>query len=337
MVLFTRKKKPPSRQITFEGKTLHYSPVVRYLGVVLDARLHWKHHIEKKIKQAKGVMMGVGNLVRRSHGPCPRVMRWAYHSLVRPVFSYGSLVWAHELNLQQVLSKMTSLNRMGINSFCHAPRSTPSRLLEVMLDVMPLDLFCKMTALNSYVRLRNILQFEWSGRKACKRYAVSHMRYWTDLAEQLGLDLSLIDSCQETSENRGYKVNNKPTGKKHLVMSQLNVFTDGSKMGHKVGAGYVIYHFRKPLREEKFSLPDNSTVFQAELLAIKEAATTVRYFTDFKFVKFFVDSQAALAAIDKFGIKADVSYISTGGGAFLEFVEGKVLPAVEMLETRAKA
>ncbi|KKP13236.1 phosphoglycerate kinase [Vibrio cholerae] len=44
-----------------------------------------------------------------------------------------------------------------------------------------------------------------------------------------------------------------------------------------------------------------------------------------------------LAAIDKFGIKADVSYISTGGGAFLEFVEGKKLPAVEMLEARAKA
>ncbi len=43
-----------------------------------------------------------------------------------------------------------------------------------------------------------------------------------------------------------------------------------------------------------------------------------------------------LAAIDKFGIKADVSYISTGGGAFLEFVEGKVLPAVAMLEQRAK-
>ncbi|KJF89884.1 phosphoglycerate kinase [Photobacterium leiognathi] len=44
-----------------------------------------------------------------------------------------------------------------------------------------------------------------------------------------------------------------------------------------------------------------------------------------------------LAAIDKYGIKDKVSYISTGGGAFLEFVEGKKLPAVEMLETRAKA
>ncbi|MFZ7230200.1 phosphoglycerate kinase [Avibacterium avium] len=43
-----------------------------------------------------------------------------------------------------------------------------------------------------------------------------------------------------------------------------------------------------------------------------------------------------LAAIDLFGIKDKISYISTGGGAFLEFVEGKVLPAVEILEKRAK-
>lgn len=42
-----------------------------------------------------------------------------------------------------------------------------------------------------------------------------------------------------------------------------------------------------------------------------------------------------LAAIDMFGIKEKISYISTGGGAFLEFVEGKVLPAVEILEKRA--
>ncbi len=42
-----------------------------------------------------------------------------------------------------------------------------------------------------------------------------------------------------------------------------------------------------------------------------------------------------LAAVDKFGIKDKVSYISTGGGAFLEFLEGKKLPAVEILEQRA--
>ncbi len=42
-----------------------------------------------------------------------------------------------------------------------------------------------------------------------------------------------------------------------------------------------------------------------------------------------------LAAIDKYGVADRVSYISTGGGAFLEFVEGKVLPAVQILQERA--
>lgn len=43
-----------------------------------------------------------------------------------------------------------------------------------------------------------------------------------------------------------------------------------------------------------------------------------------------------LTAIDLFGIADQISYISTGGGAFLQFVEGKKLPAVVMLEERAK-
>ena len=44
-----------------------------------------------------------------------------------------------------------------------------------------------------------------------------------------------------------------------------------------------------------------------------------------------------LAAIEKYGVEEGISYISTGGGAFLEFVEGKVLPAVAALEQRARA
>jgi phosphoglycerate kinase len=43
-----------------------------------------------------------------------------------------------------------------------------------------------------------------------------------------------------------------------------------------------------------------------------------------------------LAAIDKFGITNHISYISTGGGAFLEFVEGKRLPSISILEQRSK-
>ncbi len=43
-----------------------------------------------------------------------------------------------------------------------------------------------------------------------------------------------------------------------------------------------------------------------------------------------------VAAIDKFNVAEKISYISTGGGAFLEFLEGKILPAVEILQQRAQ-
>jgi phosphoglycerate kinase len=42
-----------------------------------------------------------------------------------------------------------------------------------------------------------------------------------------------------------------------------------------------------------------------------------------------------LAAIAKHGVADRISYVSTGGGAFLEFLEGKKLPAIEILEQRA--
>jgi phosphoglycerate kinase len=44
-----------------------------------------------------------------------------------------------------------------------------------------------------------------------------------------------------------------------------------------------------------------------------------------------------IAAIQKYGIESKINYISTAGGAFLEFLEGKTLPAVEILEMRARA
>ncbi len=43
-----------------------------------------------------------------------------------------------------------------------------------------------------------------------------------------------------------------------------------------------------------------------------------------------------LAAVDLYDLNQQISYISTGGGAFLEYLEGKILPAVAILQERAK-
>jgi phosphoglycerate kinase len=101
---------------------------------------------------------------------------------------------------------------------------------------------------------------------------------------------------------------------------------------------------------------DIGPVAAAEIAAILKGAGTILWNGPvgvFEFSQFAAGTQAiaraiadspafslagggdTLAAIDKFGIADKVSYISTGGGAFLEYVEGKVLPAVAMLEQRA--
>ena len=196
-VLFTRKTKTPKRKLVFNGSPLEYSRTVRYLGIELDAELRWKYHIDKKIQQAKKILMGVSNLTMKSHSPCPKLLRWAFSGLVRPVFSYGAIVWSHELKLKHIKDKLDQPNRLALRTFCHAPRSTPLRLLEVMLDVMPLDLFCQKKAVESYYRQHKILEFGWSGVGKTANFSTSHMKYWGDYYEEIGIQVENMDQCCE--------------------------------------------------------------------------------------------------------------------------------------------
>jgi phosphoglycerate kinase len=86
------------------------------------------------------------------------------------------------------------------------------------------------------------------------------------------------------------------------------------------GAGTVIWN--GPVGVFEFDAFGEGTRVLAEAIAESSAFS-------------FAGGGDTLAAIDKYGVADRISYISTGGGAFLEFVEGKTLPAVAMLEKRA--
>ena len=145
---------------------------------------------------------------------------------------------------------------------------------------------------------------EWDGYGKAKRYSISHRKYWGDLLNEWNLDSpSATDECKVTRWNRKFRIveENFSGSSKFRTRSQYNVYTDGSKIGNMTGSGVAIY--RGPFLAEvlTYRLPGESTVFFAELEAIKQCALHLTQnkdkYNDLRFVKIFVDSQAALLAL----------------------------------------
>ena len=298
-VLFTRRHKTPPKALKIDGKEIPYQNEVKYLGVTLDAKLHWKKHVQNKIDKTKKFLSNIAQITRKNWGPKPKLMRWAYLGVVRPSLSYASLIWGHRASFSE--DKLRKLNRLAINTFGSFPKSTPTRALEIMLDIMPLHLFCEQEALASRVRLDDVLDLDWDGTNQKKTHAVGHLKYWDDLLSSSDIDPSTSDRCSEIIWPTGFRLNKDSFSglAKHRALSQYNIFTDGSRSGGQTGAGAIIYRGKQEILQIKNRLPNTSSVFQAEIFAIGTAASTLidRNETNMKFVKIFVDSQAALLAI----------------------------------------
>ena len=127
----------------------------------MDSKMYWNTHIDEKLDKAKKYLGKVAYMTRNNWGPKPRLMRWAYTGIVRPMLCYGAMIWGHRA--PELIAKLRRINRMAINTFANFPKSTPTAALEVMLDVMPLHLFCVQEALAARTRLNSVLKFGWHG------------------------------------------------------------------------------------------------------------------------------------------------------------------------------
>ena len=298
-VIFTRRHKCPPFRLRIDGGEIEYKTEVKYLGITLDSKLHWKEHIEDKLTSAKKYIGKVANMTRNNWGPKPKLMRWAYIGIVRPMLCYGVMIWGHRA--PELLAKFRRINRMAINTFANFPKSTPTTALEIMLDVLPLHIFCEQEALAARVRLDPVIEFGWHGTSHTKNHSTSHLRFLEDRLVEYNIRPGDTDACKVAKWDAGFRVNwDSFDGKsKHLQMAQFSAYTDGSKLEGQTGAGLVIYKGKTERLKESHRLPEGCTVFQAEVAAISQAAKGLLRIQDgsMKFVKIFVDSQAALAAV----------------------------------------
>ena len=302
-MVFSRSQKEFNSHLVINGREIPYSESARYLGVIVDRRLHWNLHMLDKIKKGKAFLMKISNVTREIWGPLPRLLRWAYTCVVRPMIIFGCLVWAPAL-VRGYLTKFRRINRMAMNMYAPFPRSTPTRLVELLTDTFPLDLYVLKEGLCAYIRLRENLPLTWNGfDNTVLTHNISHRKFWIDLKLQLDLEeITSIPSdvcnfCPSTHGDVNVILDSFSGEPEFLELSDINVFTDGSKCEFGVGSAFRILRDNEIYKEESLTLPSFTTVFQAEIHAIFKAAEGLLMLPGNLEIKFFVDSQAALRAL----------------------------------------
>ena len=207
--MFSNKHEPREPPLFLRGTPITYTTSVKYLGIFLDRKFTMTLHINTKIASAKKFMAMSTHLSRQIWGPKPHLMRWVFLDMVRPMLSYGSLVWAHKLTTRKTLrTKIMRFNRFAINALAPMPRSAPNQGLELIYNIMPFPLHCVKEALCTFFRIHHLIPLTWSRlRKKSKAVSVSHLKHWNTLMTTHNLNLTVeTDFCLDIAPDQLFLV-----------------------------------------------------------------------------------------------------------------------------------
>ena len=151
------------------GEELEYMKEVKYLGIKLNHKLNWQEHILDRIKYCKGLMVRLRTAIGVRWGPSPRMMLWAYNSLVIPALSYGVMMWGSQSLSSKIESELRRLNRLAAVGVAPMRRGTPTACLEVILNLKPLTIVMKERGLASFTRLSKGPNLGWAGTWQAER------------------------------------------------------------------------------------------------------------------------------------------------------------------------
>lgn len=291
--LFTRKTKIGHYDDPrFLGKTIPISDKVKYLGVILDRKLNWKDHIRERANKSHICWALCRRAIGSKWGLNPKMTHWLYKSVIRPILTYASVVWWTSMEKKCNVMVLQKVQRMCCLGVSGAMRTTPTRALETILDVQPIDIQIRYEAALAAMRLRAM--GEWIERDQ-KSY---HQRIIeVTMGDSAGIavsdripEMTMHAECETLVPDRQSWV----AGTLTQMPSGTCCYTDGSKLGEKTGLGLFI---EEPETEILFRLPDHNTVLQAEVRAITECVSWLSANMRPASVNILTDSQMAIDAI----------------------------------------
>ena len=307
IMVFTRKRNIRNPIVKVNGELVEVVKTFKYLGVTLDSKLTWTKHVDNITRRANIVMNQCRKMLGKNWGLRPKVCRWMYTSLVRPILTYGCLVWLNSAYKTTHIKKLEKVQRRGCLASLNAMKTTATQAMEIILDLHPIEIHIKALSLKSYLRLTR--NGNWSHKEGEVTKPENHTNRVLKLAKELP-ELSLptdklinkqrgecnfISIIKTKDELNKYQFKLTPSND-----STIHVYTDGSKTKSGSGFGYTTKGIN--IKQQGYRhLGKIATVFQAEILAMEAAAQHLLEINPIgKNIKVHIDSQAAIKAASKY-------------------------------------
>ena len=303
-MMITNKRKTRNYDIKLGGENIKWVKEFKYLGVIIDDKLKFNKHIDAMCEKARGCLFQCQKVLGKTWGLKPKVMKWMYEMIIKPIMTYGSVVWSKRLQVNQSRKKIDRLHSMACRMIGNTLKSTPTSAIEILLGIKPIDLEIIKTAISTSIRIKR--SNDW---KAIEGMSInkSHTDYIK--AEKARLNFCEnypSDIIKPIWREKNYKITiNKrdeifPGRVKPIEMNLINVYTDGSK-DENDNTGYAYLAWGQDVKKQKYgTLGNQASVFETEVFAIQEAAEAlIMKGVENKIIKFYVDSQSALKAINK--------------------------------------
>ncbi|XP_073966168.1 uncharacterized protein [Choristoneura fumiferana] len=286
--LITRLNQHHYYTIGLFNTELQFSSEVKYLGVILDSKLNWSNHLNNKIDKATVAFWQCRRMVGKQWGLSPKVTLWLYQSVIRPIISYGAVVWWPRTKLITVEAKLQRFQRLACMATPGCMRTTPTAALEALLGLPPLHLFIQQEAGATAVRLKKL--------NLWKSVSVPHAKLLDELVHREPLFEAVTDRIpKQYVFDKKYKIQLHEDPGEGLNLKELRIFTDGSKTSTGTGSGThsedLNINISKPLGA-------HNTVFQAECMGIIMATAAIdsRKVQDFP-IRILSDSKSVLQAL----------------------------------------
>ena len=316
VVLFTNEPNPPCAPVLkMYGSVIPYVTSLKYLGIHFTSNLSWSLHIDLKLSKAKKLLNISRSAFGSFWGPSPKLTKWIFDCVVRPIVTYGSHVWSHGLKESSKSFRiLNKIQRLALLPLAPIRVKTPTAGLEIITGTLPLDLHIKNLNLNTYLRIKNRIRVLWDGvGRDGRRGHLFHLSSQFSGCTVAGIPMDRIPTVVSWTKLYRVCIDYDPLT---LSVPTLRIYTDGSKAGDKSGYG-LLFHQSSSLDPQQFSsihedsgpLGSLATVFQAEVHAIIQALkylvrisspsqeNRVR-FGPILSAHIFCDSQSALKALD---------------------------------------